>query len=52
LSRRNTNVRSLALSLDQKQKLIAPCEKPLRALGDALATHAIRIGRFNSGHGP
>ena len=52
LSRRNTNVRSLALSLDQKQKLIAPCEKSLRALGDALATHAIRVGRFNSGHGP
>ena len=37
LSRRNTNVRSLALSLNQKGKLTAACEESLRALRDALA---------------
>jgi hypothetical protein len=37
LSRRNTNVRSLALSLDQKRKLITACEDSLHALRDALA---------------
>ena len=37
LSRRNTNVRSLALSLDQKRPLIAACEDSLRTLGDSLA---------------
>lgn len=37
LSRQNTNVRSLALSLDDKRKLVAPCEESLRALRDALA---------------
>jgi hypothetical protein len=36
LSRRNSNVRSLALSLDQKRTLTAACEDSLRALGDAL----------------
>ena len=37
LSRRNTNVRSLALSLDQKRTIIAGCEESLHALRDALA---------------
>jgi hypothetical protein len=37
LSRRNTNVRSLALSLNEKNKLTATCEATLRQLHDALA---------------
>ncbi len=37
LSRRNSNVRSLALSLNQKRTLAAVCEASLRALHDALA---------------
>jgi hypothetical protein len=37
MSRRNTNVRSLALSLNEKSKLTAACEDSLRALRDALA---------------
>jgi negative regulator of replication initiation len=37
LSRRNTNVRSLALSLNQKGKLIPQCENVLHALRDALS---------------
>lgn len=37
LSRRNSNVRSLALSMNQKRTLIAACEDSLRALQAALA---------------
>jgi len=36
LSRRNSNVRSLALSLGEKRKLTAQCEESLHALQDAL----------------
>jgi len=45
LSRRNTNVRSLALSLDQKRRLVDPCEQTLRSLRDSLATHGYPPGR-------
>jgi hypothetical protein len=38
LSRRNTNVRSLALSLNQKGKATGACEESLHALRGALAT--------------
>jgi hypothetical protein len=38
LSRRNTNVRSLALSLNEKGKLTGACEESLRSLRDALAS--------------
>jgi hypothetical protein len=37
LSRRNSNVRSLALSLGKKRMLTAGCEESLRALQDGLA---------------
>jgi hypothetical protein len=46
LSRRNTNVRSLALALTQKQTLVAPCEQTLRALDEALARHGYPKGRW------
>ena len=45
LSRRNTNVRSLALSLDQKRRLVDPCEQTLRSLRDSLARHGYPLGR-------
>jgi len=46
LSRRNTNVRSLALSLDQKQALVAPVEQSLRALDESLARRGYPKGRW------
>jgi hypothetical protein len=45
LSRRNTNVRSLALTLNEKQKLIAPCEETLRQLREALGKRGYPAGR-------
>jgi hypothetical protein len=39
LSRRNSNVRSLALSLGKKRTVTAECEQSLQALEDALARH-------------
>jgi uncharacterized protein YukE len=38
LSRRNTNVRSMALSLNQKRMVTAACGDSLRALAEALAS--------------
>jgi hypothetical protein len=37
LSRRNTNVRSLALSLERQGAVLAPCEESLRTLRGQLA---------------
>ena len=45
LSRRNTNVRSLALSLGQKRMLTAVCEDSLRALQDALGKRGFSATR-------
>ena len=39
LSRRNSNVRSLALSLGKKRTVTAECDDILQALEDALASH-------------
>ena len=39
LSRRNSNVRSLALSLGKKRTVTAECDASLQALEDALAAH-------------
>ena len=45
LSRRNSNVRSLALSLGRKRTVTAACEEQLRALETALAQHALTATR-------
>ena len=39
LSRRNSNVRSLALSLGRKRTVTAECDESLQALEDGLASH-------------
>jgi len=49
LSRRNTNVRSLALALDQRRKMTGPCEDTLRALRAALDAHGYRGGPHPGG---
>jgi hypothetical protein len=46
LSRRNTNVRSLALSLSEKRPLTAACEQSLQALNAALAKRGYQRGRW------
>ncbi len=45
LSRKNTNVRSLAVSLGNKRRLTAACDETLIALQDALAKHRLQPGR-------
>lgn len=45
LSRRNSNVRSLALSLGQKPGLTASCERILRTLAAALGKHELTATR-------
>ena len=45
LSRRNTNVRSLALSLGRKRAVTAQCADQLRALEEALASHEFTATR-------
>lgn len=45
LSRRNTNVRSLALALNEKGKITASCEDGLRQLRDALAQRGFKATR-------
>ena len=45
LSRQNTNVRSLALSLKQKPSLATACEEPLHRLNDALAHRVPVVAR-------
>ena len=42
LSRRNSDVRSLALSLGEKRKVTAECDAHLQALEEALAKHDFR----------
>jgi hypothetical protein len=45
LSRRNSDVLSLALSLGRKRTVTADCDAHLRALDEALASHAFTATR-------
>lgn len=45
-SRQNSNVRSLAMALNQKPARVAPCEQSLRALDEALSHHGLPKGRW------
>jgi len=45
LSRRNSNVRSLALSLGRKRTVTAECDDHLRALDEALSKHEFSATR-------
>ncbi len=45
LSRRNSNVKSLALSMGRKRTLTAECDDTLRVLQDALARHEFKATR-------
>jgi hypothetical protein len=45
LSRRNSNVRSLELSLRQKPAVAAACDEGLRVIQDALAKEAFTATR-------
>jgi len=45
LSRRNSNVRSLALSMGRKRTVTAQCDDALRALDEALSTHEFSATR-------
>ena len=45
LSRRNSDVRSLALSLGRKRTVTAECEEQLQALEEALAKHEFTATR-------
>ena len=45
LSRRNSNVRSLALSLGRKRAVTAECDDTLRALEEALTKHDFKATR-------
>jgi hypothetical protein len=45
LSRRNSNVRSLALTLGRKRTVIAQCDDQLRGLRETLSKHATNATR-------
>ncbi len=48
LSRRNTNVRSLVLSLNEKPKAAEACEQTLRSLRESLAKHGYISSRYDT----
>ena len=48
LSRRNTNVHSLVLSLKEKPKAAQACEETLRALRESLAKHGYNSSRYDT----